>query len=104
MKENETLLDMAWGNYNAAKVLLLQSENDELFLNYAGYHLQQVNQSNIDIGVTEYIDEHSEMLSSWESQTRYIKNYRLERRKLDRALSEVSVFLQAVDDLATLRL
>lgn len=29
------------------------------------------------------------MLTSWESKTRYIKNYTLERRKIDKALVEI---------------
>lgn len=38
---SETLLDRAFTNYEAARVLLNNMSHDEMFLNIAGYHLQQ---------------------------------------------------------------
>lgn len=52
----------------------------------------------IDVGVTDYIDDHSEMFTQWEAKTRYIKNYRLESRKITKALSEVPIFLDSVSE------
>ena len=118
MKENETLLDKANQNLNIANTLYeTYRYDDEAYLNYVGYHLQQsvelslkfcleingveypkthditqlialINKSEVDIPLTEYIDDHSEMFSLWESRTRYILNYRLEEKKVERALTE----------------
>lgn len=112
MKENETLLDKANQNLNIANTLYeTYRYDDEAYLNYVGYHLQQsvelslkfcleingveypkthditqlialINKSEVDIPLTEYIDDHSEMFSLRESRTRYILNYRLEEKKL----------------------
>ena len=51
--------------------------------------IQLANQNGVDLNLPEYIDDHSEMFTLWESRTRYIINYRLEKRKIERALEEV---------------
>lgn len=121
--EDETLFDKAEQNYKVAESIRKNLGNDEAYLNYVGYHLQQsvelaikhmleingveypkihdvtqlialAGEQEIDWHYNEYIDEHSEMFSMWESKTRYIKNYRLELRKIDKALEEVGVYLR----------
>ncbi len=121
--DNETLLDKAIQNLNCAMVIY-NSEliEDEAYLNYVGYHLQQAvelsikntlemsgieyskthnieqliqlaNNYDIDLGITDYIDDKAEMFSSWEAKTRYIKNYKLERRKVEKAITEVEKYI-----------
>ena len=123
---NETLLDKAEQNLNVARQLYVTLANDdEAFLNYVGYHLQQAvelsikytlemngvnypkvhdidqlihlaKQNHVDLLLGEYIDDHSEMFSLWEARTRYVLNYRLEKRKIDRALNEVTDYLEVI--------
>lgn len=119
---SETLLDKSIQNYNVAQTLWENMGDDESFLNYIGYHLQQsvelaikyrfeissfdyprthdidqlirvANSQNIDLGLTEYIEDHAEMFSLWEARTRYILNYRLEYNKVEKAIEEIDKFL-----------
>ena len=123
-----TLYDKAVENLGVAKMIHAQMGDDEIYLNSIGYHLQQAveiamkyileqngieyphthrieylislaEQNEVDLALTEYIDEHSEMLSSWEANTRYITSYNLERRKVEKALTEVSEYLNNVRGL-----
>ena len=96
--------------------------HDEMFLNIAAYHLQQctekvikgalecvgvtvpnthriakllqmVSNNGANLIVTDWIDDHAEMLSEWEAESRYNMDFVVERRKLDRAISEIGIFL-----------
>lgn len=122
MDKEETLLDIAERNYRMAKALMNAEDDDEGFLCGIGYHLQQsvelaikhfleeegiryeftnditaliscAKDNNVDTHIPEYIDEHSEMFTSWESKTRYIKGFRIELRKIERAMIEVGNYL-----------
>lgn len=125
---SETLLDKAFQNLKIANTLRNNPEtSDEVYLNYIGYHLQQAvefaikhrmevsgvsfphehdisqlilfaKEHDVDCGLTSYIDLASGTLTLWESQTRYIKNYRIELRKIDEALYEVERFLNQVKE------
>lgn len=53
-------------------------------------------ENNADIIVTDYVHEHSEMLTLWEAQTGYVIGYRLELRKTEAALNGVRKFLETV--------
>lgn len=108
---NETLFDKAKQNLKVAESIYSTiAINDEAYLNYVGYHIQQAlelsikymlemngvnypkthdidqlirlaNINNVELYLNEYIDDHSEMFSLWEARTRYILNYRLEKEK-----------------------
>ncbi|MCM1134746.1 MAG: HEPN domain-containing protein [Clostridium sp.] len=96
---------------------------DEMFFNNSAYHLQQcvekvmkgalecvgvtvpnthriakllqmVCHNGANLIVTEWIDEHAEMLSQWEVESRYDMDFVVEKRKLERALAEIEKFLQ----------
>lgn len=126
---SETLLDKAKQNYEVANTVFHSlAGGDEAYLNFVGYHLQQAveiaikyeltrnavpyhkthditqliqlaNNNGIDLKLPEYIDDHSEMFTLWESRTRYIVNYRLEKRKIEKALNEVQIMLEKYDEL-----
>lgn len=126
-KKEETLYDKAVQNFNCA-VILYNSDlsNDEAYLNYVGYHLQQAvelsmkfilelngieykynhdieqliqlaNEKNVDLFITDYIYDKAEMFSSWEAKTRYIKNYKLERNKVATSITEINKYFEIID-------
>lgn len=124
----ETLLDKAIKNYNVALMIRSQMDDDEAYLNYIGYHLQQSvelcikyqlemngveypkthdidqlirigRERKVELILTDYIEDHSEMFSLWEARTRDVLNYQLESRKVDQALDGVNCFLEQVCDI-----
>ena len=124
--ENDSLLNRAITNYNAAIVLRENLNVDELFLNQIAYNIQQAyemaikyilelngieypkthdidqliriaNKSDIDLYISEYLDEHSEMISQWESKSRYVMGYLVESKKIDRALTDLRIYLEKIE-------
>ncbi len=116
------LFKSAYMDYQAAVMLYKKPFHDEMFLNIAAYHLQQctekvikgalecvgvtvpnthriakllqmVSNNGANLIVTDWIDDHAEMLSEWEAESRYNMDFVVERRKLDRAISEIGIFL-----------
>lgn len=94
-----------------------------MILNNAAYHLQQavekvlkgalecvgvtvpnthkitklismVTNNGANLTVTDWVDDHSEMLSEWETETRCNMDFLVEKRKLDRAMEEIDIFLR----------
>lgn len=57
--------------------------------------LSMISHHGAHLSITDWLDEHSEMLSSWEAETRYNMDFLVEKRKLDRAIVEVEHFLTA---------
>lgn len=126
---NETLFDKAKQNLKVAESIYSTiAINDEAYLDYVGYHIQQAlelsikymlemngvnypkthdidqlirlaNINNVELYLNEYIDDHSEMFSLWEARTRYILNYRLEKRKIERSLSETKSYLDVIEKM-----
>lgn len=109
-------------DYETAKMIWSSPYNDEMILNNAAYHLQQavekvlkgalecvgvtvpnthkisklirmIFDNGANLILTDWIDEHSEMLSEWEVETRYDMDFLVEKRKLDTAIEEVRKFL-----------
>ena len=126
---NETLFDKAKQNLKVAESIYSTiAINDEAYLNYVGYHIQQAlelsikymlemngvnypkthdidqlirlaNINNVELYLNEYIDDHSEMFSLWEARVRYILNYRLEKRKIERSLTETKSYLDVIEKM-----
>lgn len=126
---NETLFDKAKQNLKVAESIYSTiAINDEAYLNYVGYHIQQALElsikymlemngvnypkthdidqlirlasiNNVELYLNEYIDDHSEMFSLWEARTRYILNYRLEKRKIERSLTETKSYLDVIEKM-----
>ena len=122
---NRTYLDIAKENLLIAKNIY-DTFDDEIMLNYAGYHLQQaveltlkyilfmngiefpkVHSINQLINIFEqhdmldcipsYIDDNSDMITNWESQTRYILDYTIAKRKIIEAFPEIESLITEVD-------
>ena len=61
--------------------------------------IRLANINNVELYLNEYIDDHSEMFSLWEARTRYILNYRLEKRKIERSLTETKSYLDVIEKM-----
>ena len=119
---NDSLFTRAIENYNSAAFLYRVIGNDELQLNFIAYHLQQAvemcikfqleqngleyplihnieqllqiaAENNIDLDAPEYIEDKAEMLSIWESHTRYVMSYLVDKRKVENAFCPIRNFL-----------
>ena len=116
------LFKSARTDYEAAELMWKTPCNDERFLNIAAYHLQQsvekvlkgaiecvgvtvpnthrINRlirmdhdNGANLVITDWIDEHAEMLSEWEAESRYNMEFLVEKRKIDAAIKNISEFL-----------
>lgn len=123
---SETFLDKARRNLEIANLVFINKGEDDCFLCFVDFYLQQAvelsikhgmecygieypkthditmlilkcKEEGLDLGITEYVDEHSEMFTLWEAKTRDVKNYRLEYDKVYKALKGVSEFIEAID-------
>ena len=116
------LFRSAWMDFQTAQMIWERPYNDETILNNAAYHLQQavekvikgalecagitvpnthkitkliqmVSNHGANLVITEWLDDHSEMLSEWEAESRCNMDFLVEKRKLERAIQEIQVFL-----------
>lgn len=116
------LFKSALMDYETAVMIWRTPYNDDMILNNAAYHLQQavkkvlkgtlecvgvtvpnthkisklvrmISDNGANLVITDWIDDHSEMLGEWEAQTRYDMDFLVEKRKLDAAIREVQNFL-----------
>lgn len=129
MNETKNLLDKALTNYDAAKIIrnVIKDENEEM-INLVGYHLQQsielsikytlemngveypsthriedlirlAKTNKVDLHLNEYLKEHDALVSSWESNTRYLIGYLIELEKVDKALPEIKKYLKTLIEI-----
>ena len=113
----------AYLDYRAAENLLKAPENDEAYMNAVAYHLQQAvekalkaflecvgvtvpNTHDIDklvrmsrdngsqAAITEWVREKADMLTRWETDTRYDLDYCVEEEKVQKGIAEVKYFLE----------
>lgn len=110
-------------DFETAKKLWETPWDDEMILNNAAYHLQQAVEKALkgalecvgvtvpnthkitkllamtadngaNLVITDWIDDHSEMLSEWEAEARYNVDFIVEKRKLGRAMEEIEHFFR----------
>ena len=125
MSSAQTLYGKAVANLRTSQLVYDYGDGDEDQLNIAGYHLQQAVElamkylleqngiefpkthdidqliriartNDIDLYVSEYLDDHAEMLSLWEAKSRYILGYAIEARKVERMIQEVGLYLERI--------
>ena len=117
------LFRRAYLDYRSAEKLLKMPENDEAYMNNVAYHLQQAvektlkaflecvgvtvpNTHDIDklvrmsvnngskVELTDWIEDKTDMLTRWETDTRYDIDYCVEEKKVQIGLLEVKKFLE----------
>lgn len=117
------LFKSAFMDFQLVKTICRTPYNDEMFLNNAAYHLQQcvekvtkgalecagvtvpgthrlsklfrmVHNNGANLILTDWLEDHAEMLSEWEAESRYNMDFLVEKRKLDVAVEQVDVFLR----------
>ena len=107
---DRTYLDIAKENLILAKNIY---ESVELTLKYIlfmnGIDFPKVHSINQLINVfekndmldliPEYIDDNSDMITNWESQTRYILDYQIARRKIVKAFPEIENLISNVEEM-----
>ncbi len=116
------LFKSAWMDDQAAVQLYQIPFPDEMYLNIVAYHLQQcvekvlkgalecvgvtvpnthriskllqmVIQNGANLVVTQWLDDHAEMLSEWGAESRYNMDFIVEKRKTDCAIVQIENFL-----------
>lgn len=128
MSETKNLFDKALTNFDCAKIIRKSiNDDDEEMINLVGYHLQQAielslkytlemngveyptthriedlikiaKNNNVDLHINDYIKEHDALLTSWESNTRYIIGYLIELEKIDKAIPQLeSYFMELIN-------
>lgn len=119
--QDETLFSRAEGNFRYAVKNYLAFSGDELELNFIGYALQQAAElaikhfmeingvryekthqiedlldscesKNVPVKYTEEFYNFAPAVSKWESKTRYIKNYVLARKQLEKGMGLIREF------------
>jgi len=127
---SDTLLKMAWIQYHSAEIVYEHRLEDDLYLNVAGYHLQQAVELALkhilELAGIRYPKTHSisellamipetiqisrsvlitlqDTLTSWEAKTRYIKNYRAEESSLARSFKVIETLLNEAENVQITR-
>ena len=121
--KDDTLLDLVKSNLSSAKLLYRFKDDDEIRLNTVGYLLQQaielalkhhLETSGIEYPKTHDIDSllalcnedefpeivpWAESITTMESKTRYIKNYRLTLRKVDQIMQLADQLMVQIENM-----
>ncbi|MDY3296438.1 HEPN domain-containing protein [Selenomonas sp.] len=125
MSGEETLLDIARRNLVTAKTMMKLVDADDGYLNVVGYHAQQAIELSIkhylethgikypmthDISQLtaripddamepfEGIENSAANITNMEAKTRYIKNYRLSRRIVEKALRQAEALIAQLQE------
>ena len=126
------LFKRAWLDYKAAESLLAVPQNDEAYMNYVAYHLQQAvekslkaflecvgvtvpNTHDIDklvrmsknngsaVEITDWIEDKADMLTRWETDTKYDIDYCVEKKRAIAGLEKIGQYLEINGLKETLR-
>ena len=124
MSENETLLDIAKRNLYVAKLIFRQKNDDEGLLNNVGYNLQQAIELGIkhhlesngirypmshdieelldyvpdsDRDLFSNIDSLAGSITRMEAKTRYVKNFRLSLRIIEKVFPLAEELIQTLE-------
>lgn len=120
---DDTLLDIAKRNLETANLVYEVKQDDEAFLNIVGYHLQQTIEIGIkhylenhaikypfthdiaelislvpeeEISKFEKIEDMAGTITQLEAKTRYVKNYRVTKRIVDKLLPIANTLIEDI--------
>ncbi len=120
-----TYYEKALSNLKTAKILFKMASNDEEQLNIIGYHIQQsielaikhifslhgisfqkthdldqlivmAENNNIDLHLPEYLKDKADVISLWKTKTRYTIGFKVELRRIEKALLELEGYFQTL--------
>lgn len=126
-----TFYDKALSNFKTAKILFAYAKDDEEQLNAIGYHLQQTVElmfkhilslngvafqkthdldqliaiaaaHNVDLHLTDFLNEKADVITLWESKTRYVMGFHVESKRIEMAINEIELFLYKLKDVEVL--
>ena len=124
MNENKTLLDLAYGDLEVAK--LTYDSPDDL-LNASAYHVEQaiekgikyfaqengfdyekthnltalvdaIEDAGVHVPLEEYLYEQLDTLKSWETESRYLSDFYVKPKKVKRLIEEVEISLNSIKE------
>lgn len=126
-----TYYEKALSNFKTAKILFRTASNDEEQLNITGYHIQQsielaikhilslhgkpfqkthdldqlinyAESNNIDLYLPEYLKDKADVISLWETKTRYIIGFKVELHRIEKALLELENYFEVLSSIEEL--
>lgn len=113
--------EKALANFRTAKILFAAASGDEEQLNAIGYHLQQslelaikhilatngapvqkthdidqliafANSNNIELYLTPYLKDKSDIITLWETKTRYVMGFFVEVSRIQNTIEEMDKY------------
>lgn len=126
-----TYYDKALSNFKTARIIYKTAANDDEQLNIVGYHIQQsielaikhilamhgmsfqkthdldqlivlAKSNNIELYLPEYLQEKADVISLWETKTRYVIGFKVELNRIEKALIELERYFDLLSSLETI--
>lgn len=123
-----TYYEKALSNLKTAKIIYKMAANDDEQLNIIGYHIQQsiefaikhilalhgiafqkthdldqlivLSKNNgVELFLPEYLKEKADVISLWETKTRYVIGFRVEQSRIEKALIELEKYFGTLSSI-----
>lgn len=126
-----TYYEKALSNLKTAKIIYKMAANDDEQLNIIGYHIQQsielairhilalhgmafqkthdldqlivlAKNNGVELFLPEYLKEKADVISLWETKTRYVIGFRVEQGRIEKALTELERYFEVISSIGEL--
>lgn len=123
-----TYYEKALSNLKTAKIIYKMAANDDEQLNIVGYHIQQsielairhilalhgiafqkthdldqlivlAKNNDVELFLPEYLKEKADVISLWETKTRYVIGFRVEQGRIEKALTELERYFEVISSI-----
>lgn len=123
-----TYYEKALSNLKTAKIIYKMAANDDEQLNIVGYHIQQsielaikhilalhgiafqkthdldqlivlAKNNGVELFLPEYLKEKADVISLWETKTRYVIGFRVEQGRIEKALTELEKYFGTLSSI-----